>query len=39
MVIVQGQAGLPDGAKITIDTGEKPDAGAASDKEDAKDEK
>jgi RND family efflux transporter MFP subunit len=39
MIIVQGQAGLPDGAKITIDTGEKPDAGAASDKEDAKDEK
>lgn len=38
-VIVQGQAGLPDGAKITIDAGEKPDAGAASDKEDAKDEK
>jgi RND family efflux transporter MFP subunit len=39
MVIVQGQAGLPDDATITIDTGEKPDAGAASDKEDAKDEK
>jgi RND family efflux transporter MFP subunit len=38
-VIVQGQAGLPDGAKITIDTVEKPDAGAPSDKEDAKDEK
>lgn len=40
MVIVDGQAGLPDGATITIDTGEKDDdkpaAGAADTKDDEK---
>ena len=42
MVIVEGQAGLPDGATITIDTGEKAEEdekGAADDKKDEKDEK
>jgi RND family efflux transporter MFP subunit len=34
MVIVQGQAGLPDGAKITIETGEDEDNAASDDKKD-----
>ena len=46
-VIVEGQAGLPDGAKITVDTGEKDDeaekgatdAKGADDKKEEKDEK
>ena len=34
MVIVQGQAGLPDGAKITMETGEDEDEAASGDKKD-----
>ena len=36
MVIVEGQAGLPDGAKITVDTGEDEDEAPAGDKDDDK---
>jgi multidrug efflux pump subunit AcrA (membrane-fusion protein) len=38
MVIVQGQAGLPDGAKISIESGEDEDNAADEKKEDAKEE-
>jgi hypothetical protein len=34
MVIVQGQAGLPDGAKISIESGEDEDNAATDEKED-----
>jgi len=34
MVIVQGQAGLPDGAKISVETGEDEDQAAAEEKKD-----
>jgi hypothetical protein len=32
MVIVQGQAGLPDGAKISVETGEDEDTAAPDEK-------
>jgi hypothetical protein len=34
MVIVEGQAGLPDGAKIMIETGEDEDAEPSDEKKD-----